>query len=52
MQIICENCGAVLNEEMKFCYKCGTKVPLMAAAPERADSTTSENYGEVLGSER
>ena len=52
MQIICENCGAVLNEEMKFCYKCGTKVPLMAAAPKRADSTTSENYGEVLGSER
>ena len=52
MQIICENCGTVLNEEMKFCYKCGTKVPLMAAAPKRADSTTSENYGEVLGSER
>ena len=24
----------------------------MAAAPERADSTASENYGEVLGSER
>ena len=52
MQIICENCGAVLNEEMKFCYKCGTKVPLMAAAPKRVDSTISENYGEVLGSER
>ena len=52
MQIICENCGAVLNEEMKFCYKCGTKVPVMAAAPKRADSTASENYGEVLGSEK
>ena len=52
MQIICENCGAVLNEEMKFCYKCGTKVPVMAATPKRVDNTTSENYGEVLGSER
>lgn len=36
MRMLCEKCGATLNEEMDFCGKCGTKVQ-KAEQPQTAE---------------
>lgn len=47
MQKKCENCGATLQDSMKFCYNCGKRV-----FADTTKNVSKETYGEVLGSER
>ncbi len=41
--MFCKNCGSVLNDDAKFCYKCGIKVDTVNAdfVPSYVDNTAS-----------
>ena len=41
--MFCKNCGSVLNDDAKFCYKCGIKVDSVNAdfVPSYVDNTAS-----------
>ena len=52
METYCENCGAKLKEESKFCHKCGNEIkPVIAkTCPKCGESIAdSENFCENCG---